>query len=168
MREDSKEFLKLIIRLALNLSDSDIVVSRGGKFFIKLFDNTAKKTINEKDKDTAANRYDGINEENLESFYYEFISDRDNKKLFLLIAREFVNIFFHKKKITNLSYEKRVFQYIQAIISKHLTSKYEKNDEFFNGFSGYIFRIHFKEVFEYIADFILDDISASTSYMIEF
>jgi len=161
-KEKAKSIKKLAIREAFILKKSDIVISKNGQYFIKLFDNTKKNT------DSEERRYDGINEEDLKSFHDEFFLDEENKKIFPIVAKEFVSIFFTEKKVTNDQYEKNVFKYIQAIIYKHLTLKYDNSDGFFNGFAGYIFRIHFKDVFEYIADIILDKISNSDKYMLEF
>ena len=45
---------------------------------------------------------------------------------------------------------------------------YDDSDGFFTGFAGYIFRIHFKDVFEHIADLILNEIAISKTSIIEF
>lgn len=46
--------------------------------------------------------------------------------------------------------------------------EFDHCQEFMKGFSGYIFRVHFNEVFEYIADYILNEISLSNDYMVDF
>jgi hypothetical protein len=72
------------------------------------------------------------------------------------------------KKINNITYEKYAFSFIQSIITEELTNSFDHTDNFFKGFSGYIFRIHFKEVFGHIATLLLSEISASNRYVMDF
>ena len=104
----------------------------------------------------------------MESFHIEFFEDIQKQNFFPLIAQEFIGKYFHKKQITNDIYEKNIFAYIDSITLEHLVSLYDNSDGFFQGFAGYLFRIHFKEVFEYIADLMLDEISMANTHMIEF
>jgi len=172
VNEDDKEYLKELarqsIRKAFELLDTDIVICKQGQFFIKLLDKTKIKKVEEKDKGTISGRFNGVDEEELKSFYDEFFLNEDNKEFFPLVAKEFVEKFFKKQRIKNDDYEKNVFGYIQTIVFEHFISMYDNSDGFFQGFSGYVFRINFKTVFEYIADIILDEISMSNNYMIEF
>ena len=167
-KDELKESTKLAIKHGFELSSSDIVISKNGEFFIKLFEKTKKHEVSEKDKNTIANRYNGIDEEELELFYDEFFADSENKNFFASIAIEFVNTYLNDKKITNDVYEKNVFSYIHTITFENLVAMYDDSDGFFTGFAGYIFRIHFNDVFEHIADILLDEISMSNSHIIEF
>jgi len=163
-----KEAIKLSIKKGFELSSNDIVISKNGAFFIKLYEKIHKHQIDEKDKETIANRYNGIDEEELELFYDEFFEESENKNFFIYIAQEFVGTYLKSKKITNDIYEKNVFSYIHTIVFNRLVKVYDDSDGFFKGFAGYIFRIHFKEVFEHIADIILDEIAMSNITIIEF
>ncbi|MEA2100824.1 MAG: hypothetical protein U9P72_11920 [Campylobacterota bacterium] len=165
---DLKESVKLIIRKVFNLCSTDLVLFKKGNIFIKLFAEDTKKVIDEKDKGTIAQRYNGIDEEDLESFHDEFFENEAHKNFFPAIAQEFIEIYFNQQGITNSVYEKNVFGYIQNITFEHLVSMYDNSDGFFTGFAGYIFRIHFNEVFEYIADIMLEKISIGSSSMIKF
>ena len=165
---DFKEVMKLSIKRGFELSSSDIVISKNGEFFIKLYEKIHKHKVDEKDKDTIANRYNGIEEEELELFYDEFFAERENKKFFVYVAKEFVNTYLKSQKITNDIYEKNVFSSIHTIVFERLVEIYDDSDGFFTGFAGYIFRIHFKEVFEHIADLLLDEIAMSNTTIIEF
>ena len=163
-----KDMLKIVVRDAFELSPRDLVIRKNGNLFIKLLDKITKNTINEEDKGTIVSRYDGIDEEELDSFYQEFFFENENKDFFVLVAKEFTQKYFLEEKINNANYEKHVFEYIQKLVYNSLVSIYDNDDLFFNGFAGYVFRIHFKEVFEYISDFILDEISSSNTYMMDF
>ena len=159
--KDAKELLKYAIKKILNLNESDVVISKNGHYFIKLFDATKKKDSSQE------RRFDGISEQELKSFYDEFFSEEVNTKIFQLIAKEFVDT-LDNEKITNERYEQKVFKDIQAMICKYLTEKYDNSEEFFYGFSGYYFRIHFENVFESIADFILCEVANVNEYITEF
>lgn len=167
-KDDFKESIKQSIKRGFELSSNDIVISKNGEFFIKLYEKTKKHEVDKKDKNTIANRYNGIDEEELELFYDEFFADSENKNFFVSVAINFVDTYLNDKKITNEVYEKSVFSYIHSITFNNLVEIYDDSDGFFTGFAGYIFRIHFKDVFEYIADILLDEISMSNSYIIEF
>ncbi len=163
-----KESIRESIKRGFELSGNDIVISKNGEFFIKLFEKTKKHQVEEKDKNTIANRYNGIDEDELEDFYDEFFQDRENKNFFIYVAKEFVDTYLKSKKITNNIYEKNLFSYIHTIVFKRLVEIYDDSDGFFTGFAGYIFRLHFKEVFEYIADLVLDEIAMSNTTVVEF
>ncbi|WP_041675427.1 hypothetical protein [Sulfurimonas autotrophica] len=166
---DEKELLKVVIRQAFELSKNDVVVSRSGQIFIKIFDEKTKQDVKEKDVGTVAGRYNGFSEEELHDFYQEFFADEENKDFFQFIAKEFFQKYFVEHPINNEIYEKYVFSYIKQIIAEQLDAMYDDdNDGFFQGFSGYIFRIHFKEVFEHIADLMLYEISINNNYIIKF
>lgn len=164
-----KELLKVVMRQAFELSENDVVLSRSGQIFIKTFDEQTKQNVEEKDIGTIAGRYNGFSEEELQDFYQEFFEEEENKNFFRFIAKDFFQKYFVEEPINNETYEKYVFSYIQKIIVERLTSMYDDdNDNFFKGFSGYIFRIHFSEVFKYIADMMLYEIAVNNTYMIKF
>ncbi|WP_457749045.1 hypothetical protein [Sulfurimonas sp.] len=166
---DKKELLKIAIRQAFDLCGNDVVVSRSGQLFIKTFDAQTKKDVNEKDAGTVASRYNGFSEEELRDFYQEFFAEEDSEDFFQLIAKKYFQKYFTKNSINNEKYEKYVFAYIKQIIAEQLDSMYDDdNDSFFQGFAGYIFRIHFTEVFEYIADLMLYEIAINNTSMINF
>ncbi|ABB44727.1 hypothetical protein Suden_1450 [Sulfurimonas denitrificans DSM 1251] len=165
---NKKELLKYAIREALELKSSDIIIIKNSQIFIKIFDTSSCREIADSEKNTIAQRYNGIEDEHLISFYKNFFAKDEYKNFFYEVAEQFVEIYMLEKKIDNVTYEKYVFSYIQSIIIEHLERLFEHNQEFFKGFSGYIFRIHFKEVFGYIANMILSEISASNKYMINF
>ena len=172
IKDSNIDFLiltKNAIRQALELTIRDIVICKNGSIFIKLIHKVEKIEVPAEEKNTVLNRYNGFSEEEMKSFYNEFYEDIENKNFFPTIAEDFITTYCIKKKITNDVYEKNVFGYIHNITLEHLINMYEDNsDGFFQGFAGYIFRIHFKEVFEYVADSILDEISMANQYMIEF
>lgn len=162
-----KELVKYVLSLTFELDEHDIILIKESSIFIKLLAHIKKKVVKEEEKCTIANRFNGIEEEELINFYTEFFST-DNKIFCSATAKEFVNKYFIEEKIDNAEYEKNVFSYIQEIIIKQLNKAFDKNDEFFKGFAGYVFRIHFQEVFYHISDLILHELYISNTYMSDF
>ncbi len=165
---EDKKLVKAAVRQVLELKASDIVIIKTDGIFIKIFDETSRHQVAKEEKNTIANRYNGISEDELKSFYNDFFSKEENGDFFYTVAEEFVKTYFLEQQINNETYEKNVFSYIQAIITNKLLATLDNNSNFFNGFSGYIFRIKFKEVFGYIANLILKEIAKSSPYMNEF
>lgn len=163
-----KELVRYAVTHFFELKNSDIVIIKDDQIFIKILDDKNRRIVTEDEKNTIANRYNGINEEDLKAFHRDFFSKQENKDFFYFVAKTFVGIYLVEKKIDNFTYEKNVFAFIQSIVLEQLTNTFNHNDDFFRGFSGYIFRIHFKEVFGHISYFILIEIAASNSYMINF
>lgn len=165
---NKKELLKYAVREAFELHDSDIVIIKNSQVFIKIFDENSTRKVSDEEKNTIAGRFNGIDEEELKSFYNDFFLKECHKNFFYNVAEEFVDVYLLDKKIDNIAYEKYVFSIIQSIISEHLVNLFDHNDDFAKGFSGYVFRIHFKEVFGHIANLILSEMSTSNRYIIDF
>ncbi|OIP53504.1 MAG: hypothetical protein AUK54_08850 [Helicobacteraceae bacterium CG2_30_36_10] len=165
---DDRELIKTALRQVLELKNSDIVIIKTDGIFIKIFDDSSRHQVAKEEKNTIANRYNGIDEEELKSFYTNFFTKEENGDFCYTVAEEFVKTYFLEQQIDNETYEKNVFSYIQAIITNKLLAIFDNNSDFFNGFSGYIFRIKFKEVFGYIATLILKEVARSSPYMNEF
>ena len=165
---EKKETIKGAVRKALELHENDIVFFKNGYIFVKLFDISKIRQITDADKGTVASRYNGLDEKELESFYKNFCSIKESNNFYRDVAKKFVDTYLIEKKIDNETYEKYVFQFIQSIINDKLINAFDRNDIFFKGFSGYVFRIHFQEVFSYIANFILFEIGMSNKFIIKF
>lgn len=165
---NKKELLKYAVREAFELNNNDIVIIKNNQIFIKLLDSSSVREVKEEEKNTIAGRYNGIQESELVSFYNDFFLKEINVDFFQIVAEQFVDIYMLEKKIDNFAYEKYVFSIIQSIITEQLTNSFDYNENFFKGFSGYIFRIHFKEVFGHIANLILSEMISSNNYIIDF
>jgi len=77
-----KDLIKAYIRAAFELHDNAVVINRNSNIFIKIIDESVQKKVDEKDKNTVKNRYNGVNEEELKSFYEEFFAQDENKNFF--------------------------------------------------------------------------------------
>jgi hypothetical protein len=158
---NKKELIKYAIRKNLELKVNDIVIFKQDNIFIKLVSKIKKRQIDLKEKESIANRYNGIDEKELVLFYDEYFSQEENKNFFNQVANIFGDRYFIDILIDNEDYEKNAFKYIQEITMEELKHNFESDKEFLKGFSGYVFRIHFQDVFKYIADFILYELSIS-------
>jgi hypothetical protein len=163
-----KELVKFAVREAFELTKSDIVMVKQESIFIKLCEIVKKHEILENEKNSIANRFNGIDEEELSAFNTEHFSSRGDRDFFIHVAKLFVNRYLIEKNISNLEYEKNVFGYIHSIITQQLILTFDDCEEFFKGLSGYVFRIHFEEVFENVAEAILAEVAMSNQYMIDF
>ena len=163
-----KELVRFSVRKALELKEEDLIILKTDCIFIKLCDSTKKRIIAKNEQNTIANRYNGIDEEEMIAFYNEHFSTKENENFFHIIAKLFVKKYLLEAKISNQDYEKKVFPYIQSIITELLINMFDNCEDFFKGFAGYVFRRHFEEVFENIAEMILLEIAASNEYIIEF
>lgn len=165
---DPKEFVRYCVREALELHESDIVIMKKDSIFVKLFDHSKKRTLSPADFGTVAGRYNGIDEEELLSFYQEYFVEENPKDFFIQSATLFMKRYFLDLQIDNYQYEKNVFGYLQMIIMEQLEEIYDHNPDFFKGFAGYVFRKHFKDVFAHLADLILSELVVGNKYMTEF
>lgn len=164
----TKELLKYAVRNALELKSSDIIIIKSDQIFIKIFDDSKKRELTKEEENSEAARYNGIDEKELEIFYEDYFLEDAKDDFFYTIAVLFVQRYFIEEQINNLVYEKFVFGYVQLIIIEQLETMYDYNTAFFKGFSGYVFRKHFREVFAHIADLILSEIVSANKYMVEF
>ena len=165
---NKKELVKYAIREAFELNDSDIVMLKKECIFIKKCDILKKNIIKSTEEKTIANRYNGIDEEELSSFNLEHFSSKEDRSFFNLAARLFVDRYLIEKNISNQDYEANVFGYVQSIITQQLIITYDRCEDFFKGLAGYVLRIHFQEVFEDIAEIILFEVAMSNKQIIEF
>lgn len=166
--KSNKELVRYTIIEAFELDIKDIVVIQEDKIIIKFMDDNSTVEIQEEETGTIASRYNGINENDLKSFYDDIFLTEEHEYFFDNVAEIFVRTHLLAKNINNKNYEENVFGIIQTIISNKLNSSFDSNKGFIKGFSGYIFRIHFKEVFDYISELMLIELSKSNSYIMEF
>lgn len=165
---NKKELVRFAVSKYFDLNDSDIVLIRSEMIFVKKFEGKHRREIKEHEKNTKAGRYNGIDEDELKTFDEEFFSQDNNKDFFYFVAKTYVELYLLEEKIDNFIYEKNVFADIHALVTEQLIERFDHNDDFLKGFSGYIFRIHFKEVFSHIASLILEQITMANEYIVEF
>lgn len=165
---NEKDLIKVVVKKALALKKSDIVIIKQEYIFVKIFNGINRANISSGDGYIKERRFNGVDKKELEVFYNEHFSKEDADSFFKIIVEKFVDLYFIEQRIDNHTYEKNVYLYIQKLIVEQLGSEFEDSIEFLKGFCGYIFRIHFNSVFDSIAEFILNEISISNEYMMDF
>ncbi len=162
-----KETLKQILREVFHLQSQDLIIFKNGHIFIKLVSKLEQK-VPQGRKSTKEARYNGFDEKELISFYNEFCEDENVKDLIDEIAVKFVNKYIIQKGISNDEYEKKVFAFIKDLFYEFLQKRFDNQDEFLHGFSGYIFRINFESVFSKIAETMLEKIAKGNQKVVAF
>lgn len=165
---DKVQLVKTIVKDFLKLKNNDLIMIKKGSIFIKLFNETTRRKVSTTELNTVASRYNGVSENELESFYNEYFTKEDLDHLFNTVSKIFVKKYFIKGHINNTDYEKNVFGIIQKIILKELKEDFDCDEDFYIGFSGYIFRKHFKTTFEHISDYMLKEAAQANRYILEF
>ncbi|NOQ29971.1 MAG: hypothetical protein GQ570_02485 [Helicobacteraceae bacterium] len=168
---NKKELMKYAVRVALFLGDKDIIIYKKRQLLIKLFVKKpveSKKKEERKEDNTHASRYNGVDENELEAFYKSNFSKHEDRRFCNLVAKRFYDIYFSENKINFFMYDKNVFAYIQNIITELFMEEFDDNEEFFKGLSGYFFRIHFIDTFQYLSELILETILSNDEYIISF
>lgn len=153
-----KELIKHAIKLALQLSESDIVTQLKRKYLIKIFN---KNTVLDVEKEVAdptpregkANRFNGYTTEQIEETYKEiFEKGNANIKYFLKSTMEhaFKND-LDFKKIENKFYEAMSLKIIHQLIAKELSDYIQVENDYLLGVSGYLMRKYFQQIHEHMA-----------------
>jgi hypothetical protein len=162
------KLIRLLIRDVLELDEDDLIILKKEHIFIKMYDDDKRNKVSEDEQNTKVNRFNGIDEKSLSSFYDEYFSKDDIDAMFEEIALNFVKKYFVETIISNEKYEKDGFSLIQQLIIKDMEIEFESSVEFNKGFSGFILRKHFKLMFNYIAQFLLEEIVESNRDVMEF
>lgn len=163
-----KELVKDALREALELQETDIIIVKSDEIVVKLFEYVSKKELRQEDKNTIAERFNGIDENELISFYNEYFATEKKEDLFNRVTNLFIERYFNEQQIDNATYEKSVFSYIQMLFVELFQELYDENEAFFIGFAGYVFRKHFEEVFASLSDGILYEIVHANKHITEF
>lgn len=165
---NKNEIIKTALKDVLELSSDDIIIIKDSYIFIKLYDDNKRAKVLPTQVNTSLNRYNGIDEDELELFYAEYFTKDDIKDLFNYIAELTVEKYFIKSNISNNEFEENIFKIIQNLIMEDMALEFDSSYEFNKGFSGYVFRKHFKLAFSYLAESLLRGIAHSNKYVIEF
>ena len=162
------KLVKELIKDVLELGDNDLIIIKKDFVFIKLYDDKTRENIVAHEVETVENRYNGINQFELESFYNEQFKEVNIDIFFFNISNLFFQKYFIDTKITNEMYERDIFKIIQKLIIEDLASKFDCSIEFYKGFSGYIFRKHFRLLFNFLAQKLLKEVAYSNDTVINF
>ena len=158
---NTKELIKYAIRIALELSDRDIITQLKRKYIVKIFEkNRVVKAEVEapKKREGAANRFNGYTEEEIQSTYKE-IFKRGNVTVTYFINSVMKNIFkkeLNFRVISNKYYEEHALKIIHAAIANELTDYISLEKDYLLGVTGYLMRKHFQEIHEIMAKELIE------------
>jgi len=164
-RVNRQELIKYATREALELLNNDIVLKKKKLIFVKLL-STTNRTEVDKDNDSELNRFNGYSEDELQDLLEEYFDEATLNTFLNSIAKKVFRELFMVKQVTNETYEKIIFPYVQNIIATEVLEITNKDLEFGKGFAGYIFRINFIDVFQFMAYELLKQIYAKNTYTI--
>lgn len=158
-----EDLIKKSVRTALKLNNQELIIIKKESIVIKILENIKRNKIDEANP-TAANRNNGYSTEEIEDLYYEYFDPESLDEFIQELSLDVFKYLFVRKQVTNNFYEKNVYPIIQKIIISKLED-FDVDDDLKKGFSGYILRINFLEVFTYIGEDILESISNRDEYL---
>jgi hypothetical protein len=170
---NKKALIKQAIIQALELSDRDVVFYLKRKYLVKIFDKNLYLSSKEniaapRKRDLTTEKFNGFDEEELESHYYMLFEDIDIDQFLDLVVSEFFVQKISFKTLDGTFFETQALRVIRDVFADELTNHTQENKEYLIGFAGYIFRRHFEDMFVKIAAQILQEIASDNKEAIEF
>lgn len=158
---NKKELTKYALKKALELGERDIVVQLQRMYLVKIF-QTNKITKERKElpihREGIQKRYNGYTKEEMQKSYANLFDTLKIEDFLLPIMKSVFTNKLNFFEITNSYYEENALKILQQEIAKELENHLSFEEDFILGLSGYIFRIHFYKVHEYIAIELLEQI----------
>ena len=147
-----KELIKYAIRVALNLSERDIVTQLKKKYIVKIFQVKEKGSTN--------GRFNGYSVEEIEETYKDIFhkNQTDIEQFLQNITNTTVEKELNFQRITNQHYEANSLKAIHATITKELINFISLEQDYLLGVTGFLMRKHFFEIHKLIAIKLLDSI----------
>ena len=151
-----KELIKHAIKIALKLSEEDVITQLKRKYIVKIFQ---KNEVLEADVEAPSeregiqNRYNGYTAEEIEETYTE-IFERGKVKVDYFLVSAMKAIFTDTldfRRINNRYYEEKALKVIHAGLSKELDNYIELEEDYAFGVSGYLMRKYFYKIHELMA-----------------
>ena len=112
-------------------------------------------------KDVQAHNY------HLETFYKQNYSKKVITQLLITTTDTLIQLYFTDKIVSNETYEKDIFKIIKKLIIKNLPTN-TQDGEFNILLSVYIFKLHFKNVFTYLSEYLMQEVAYSNIGIINF
>ncbi len=158
-----KELIKKSVRVALKLHNQELVIVKKERIVIKIVINIHRREIDETNP-SIANRCNGYSVDEIEDLYNDYF-DTDSLEEFIAdVSYDVFKYLFVRKRVSNDYYEKNVYPIIQKLIVDKLDD-FDVDINLKKGFAGYILRVNFLDVFEYLAEDILESIAYRNEYL---
>lgn len=153
-----KELIKHGIRVALDLSEKDIITQLKRKYIIKIFNKNHVLDVEEevaepKKREGKANRFNGYTAEQIEETYKDIFQKGDANVQYFL--KRVMEVSFESdlnfRVIDNKYYEAKSLKIIYKRIAKELVDYIQLEDDYLLGIAGYLMRKHFHKIHELMA-----------------
>ncbi len=157
---NAKELIKYAIKIALKLSDRDIVVQLKRKYIVKIVDKTVE----------VKNNLNGYNSEQIEETYRELFNggivtiNMFLKKIINKLLKKQLNF----QTMSNSFHQNKSIKIIYAEIIKELGNYLSLEQDYLKGVAGYIIRKQFYKIHELMAIELLKLIAAKDVNAIKF
>ena len=104
----------------------------------------------------------------LDLFYNQHFSEDKIEDFCENISYSIIEKYFLVSTIDNATYEREIFKIIKRLIILHLQSNFGNETEFNVLFSVYLFKKHFKLIFSYLSEHLMQEIAYSNQNVVNF
>ena len=104
----------------------------------------------------------------VELFYTQNFSKENLENLCIDVAEDVLEKYFLSNCIDNATYEKEIVKIIKKLIILQLLSSFNQEKEFTTLLSIYIFKKHFKYIFQLLSEFLMQEVAYSNNDVINF
>lgn len=148
---NQKELIKYAIRVALKLSDRDIVVQLKRKYIVKIFDTNMIAKQKPQTREGVKNRYNGYEEKEIEATYNDIFSKTDVDTFLRTVMTSIFKTNLNFKIMSYKYYEQNALKIIHAQIIKELKNYISLEDDYVVGVAGFLMRKNFQEIHKRMA-----------------
>ena len=106
--------------------------------------------------------------EKVELFYKSYLNDEIIDDLCYETAQNILTNYFIERIIDNASYEKEIFKSIKKILILKLQTLFQQDLEFTTSLAIFIFKKHFKLIFNYLSEALMYEVAYSNENVINF
>lgn len=148
---NQKELIKYAIRVALKLSDRDVVVQLKRKYIVKIFDTNMIAKHKPQTREGIKNRYNGYEEREIEAAYNDIILRTDIDTFLETVMLSTFTTHLNFRNISYRYYEQNSLKIIHAQIIKELKNYISLEDDYIVGVAGFLMRKNFQEIHKKMA-----------------
>lgn len=157
---NTKELIKTSLKKSLELGERDLVLFKQASIIIKIFQKVERlnsQTAEPKQADKNERRFNGYDPKELDNIYKELFEE-SGTSLFLSGVFSYVTAnSFTLTKLTNERYEQEALQtFLDAIAMELKLLIDNNNDDYIEGLSKYIFRLHFFDLHKMLAEKMIE------------
>jgi hypothetical protein len=168
---DPKALLVFVIKKALKLSERDIVLVKRDDIIVKVFN-----TVNEldssiaspKDKKSGEDRFKGYDQKEIEAHLASIFNSKELAGFITSSINELSAEQLNFSEISNAFFEQNELRIIRNHIAHNLSLNLIGEEEYLIGMAGYIFRQHFVDVHQQLAEALMEKVVHKDTHAKEF